>query len=49
MHQNKLIIPIIILLLSLQVKGQQQDGSVFERRVTISYENQAIEHILRPD
>jgi len=46
MHQNKLIIPIIILLLSLQVKGQQQDGSVFERRVTIGYENQAIEHIL---
>ena len=46
MHQYKLIIFLIILLLALQVKGQQQDGSVFERRVTISYKNQAIEHIL---
>ena len=37
---------ITILLLSFHAKSQQPDGSVFERRVTIAYENQALEHIL---
>ena len=46
MQSYKLIIFTIILFLSFSLKGQQQDGSVFERRVSIKYENQALEHIL---
>lgn len=46
MHSHKVLISVAILLLSLFAKGQQQDGSVFERRVTIAQENQPLEHIL---
>ncbi len=37
---------IIILLYSLHSAGQQQDGSVFERRITIHFENQPLSVIL---
>jgi len=46
MHSHKVLISAAILLLSLFAKGQQQDGSVFERRVTIRQEGQLLEHIL---
>lgn len=46
MLSHKVFISAAILLLSLFVKGQQQDGSVFERRVTINQQNQPLEHIL---
>ena len=37
---------IIILLFCLAAAGQQQDGSVFERRITIHTENQPLSSIL---
>jgi hypothetical protein len=46
MHQNKIVILITILLLSLSTKGQLQDGSVFERRITINQKNQTLDLIL---
>lgn len=46
MYLHKSLIFVTILLLSLITLGQQQDGSVFERRVTIQQENQLLEHIL---
>lgn len=46
MQRTKIAILISILLLSLNLKGQQQDGSVFERRITINQQNQSIELIL---
>lgn len=46
MHPGKIVISVTILLLPFFAKSQQQDGSVFERRVNISYENQLLEHIL---
>lgn len=46
MHQYKLFISVTILLLSFIAKGQQQDGSVFERRVTIKQQDQVLEYIL---
>jgi hypothetical protein len=46
MHRYKLFISVAILLLSFAAKGQQQDGSVFERRVTIKQQNQVLEYIL---
>lgn len=46
MRPPKLIVFITILLLAYSAKSQQPDGSVFERRVTIDYQNQALEHIL---
>lgn len=46
MHQNKVVILITILLLSFATKGQQQDGSVFERRITINQQNQTLDLIL---
>jgi len=42
----KIVIFITILFIPFLVKGQQQDGSVFERRVNVHYENQQLEHIL---
>uniref|UniRef100_UPI003217A032 STN and carboxypeptidase regulatory-like domain-containing protein n=1 Tax=uncultured Draconibacterium sp. TaxID=1573823 RepID=UPI003217A032 len=41
-----LIIVFSILLLSNVSVGQQQDGSVFERRITISQKNQTLDFIL---
>ncbi len=35
-----------ILLFPFFLKGQQQDGSVFERRITINQENQSLDFIL---
>lgn len=46
MHQYKVFITASILLLSILVKGQQQDGSVFERRVTLNQTNQPLSYIL---
>ncbi len=46
-HPAKIIISVAILFLAFYVKGQQLDGSVFERRVNVSYENQQLEHILQ--
>ncbi|WP_167616632.1 STN and carboxypeptidase regulatory-like domain-containing protein [Maribellus sediminis] len=46
MHRYKIVISVTILLLSLVSKGQQQDGSVFERRVTIKQDKQVLETIL---
>ena len=40
------VIILTILLLSGQIKGQQQDGSVFEKRVTINQQNQPLTNIL---
>jgi hypothetical protein len=37
---------IIILLFCLDSQGQQQDGSVFERRITLHAENQPLSAIL---
>ncbi len=45
-HPAKIVILTAILFLPFLAKGQQQDGSVFERRVNVSYENQLLEHIL---
>jgi len=46
-HPAKIVILIAILFLTFHTKGQQQDGSVLERRVNITYENQQLEHILQ--
>ncbi len=47
MIQSKhVVILTIILLLSVITRGQQQDGSVFERRITIHQQNQSLEFIL---
>ncbi|HPF52076.1 MAG TPA: STN and carboxypeptidase regulatory-like domain-containing protein [Draconibacterium sp.] len=46
-HPAKLVILVAVLFLTFYAKGQQQDGSVFERRVNITYENQQLEHILQ--
>jgi len=47
MIQSKhVVILVIILLLSVITRGQQQDGSVFERRITIHQQNQTLEFIL---
>jgi len=46
MLSHKVLISAAILLLSLFAKGQLQDGSVFERRVTIQQKSQPLEHIL---
>ncbi len=37
---------LAILLLSFQTKAQQQDGSVFERRISIDQKNQSLDLIL---
>jgi len=46
MHNLKRLLLFAILLLSQNLWGQQQDGSVFERRITISQENQTLDFIL---
>ncbi|HYQ58021.1 MAG TPA: STN and carboxypeptidase regulatory-like domain-containing protein [Draconibacterium sp.] len=43
---KQLVILSAILLLSLISKGQQQDGSVFERRISISQSDQSLDYIL---
>ncbi|MDX8337801.1 STN and carboxypeptidase regulatory-like domain-containing protein [Draconibacterium sp. IB214405] len=43
---KQLIILLTILLLSFVTKGQQQDGSVFERRISIHQTDQTLELIL---
>lgn len=40
------VILLAILLLSQNTRGQQQDGSVFEKRVTINQKNQTLNAIL---
>ncbi len=44
--RKHLVILAAILLLSVTVRSQQQDGSVFERRITIYQQNQSLEFIL---
>lgn len=46
MHRFKACILLAILLLSISSSGQQQDGSVLERRVTINQQNQTLTVIL---
>ena len=46
MFRKQLTILFAILLLSIYSKAQQQNGSVFENRVTISQKNQPINSIL---
>jgi len=46
MFRKQLVILFAILLLSTISKAQQQNGSVFETRVTISQKNQSINSIL---
>ena len=47
MHPHrKIVILIAILLLAFLAKGQQQDGSVLERRVTLRIQDQPLENIL---
>jgi hypothetical protein len=46
MFRQIIVILIAILLLSVSIKAQQQNGSVFENRVTISQKNQPINSIL---
>ncbi|MFW6371545.1 MAG: carboxypeptidase-like regulatory domain-containing protein [Bacteroidota bacterium] len=46
MHLKAVITFIIILLFCLPSRGQQQDGSVFERRITIHAQNQPLSTIL---
>ncbi|RIJ48770.1 hypothetical protein D1614_09590 [Maribellus luteus] len=47
MHlHRKIVILIAILLLAFLAKGQQQDGSVLERRVTLRIQDQPLESIL---
>jgi hypothetical protein len=46
MPLNKICIALSILLFSFSLKAQQQDGSVFERRVSINAENQPLSSIL---
>lgn len=45
MHLTKIVIVLTILLLSLFSKGQQQDGSVLERRITLNQQQQTLEFI----
>ena len=46
-YPAKIVITAAILLLAFFAKGQHQDGSVFERRVNVTYQNQQLEHILQ--
>ena len=46
MFKQLFVILLTILLLSVSLKAQQQNGSVFENRVTISQKNQPINSIL---
>ena len=46
MYKKSLLISVSILLSVLQLSGQQQDGSVLERRVTIEAKNQPLYTIL---
>ena len=46
MFRQLFVILFAILLLSVSLKAQQQNGSVFENRVTISQKNQPINSIL---
>jgi hypothetical protein len=46
MFRHLLVILLAILLLSTSLKAQQQNGSVFENRVTINQKNQLINSIL---
>jgi hypothetical protein len=46
MFRKLFVILLAILLLSASLKAQQQNGSVFENRVTISQKNQTINSIL---
>jgi len=46
MFRHLFVILLAILLLSTSIKAQQQNGSVFENRVTISQKNQPINSIL---
>lgn len=46
MFQRKLVILLTILLLTFSLLGQQQDGSVFERRITLNQQNQTLDLIL---
>ncbi|WP_319483009.1 STN and carboxypeptidase regulatory-like domain-containing protein [uncultured Draconibacterium sp.] len=43
---KQLIIFITILLLSFTTKGQQQDGSIFERRISINQTDQSLDFVL---
>ena len=42
---KQLIIFVTILLLSFTTKGQQQDGSIFERRISINQTNQPLDFV----
>lgn len=46
MTRFSFVISLAILLLSVQTFGQQQDGSVLEKRVTINQQNQPLGNIL---
>ncbi len=46
MYKTSFVILLAILLLSNSLKGQQQDGSVFEKRVNINQQNQTLNAIL---
>jgi hypothetical protein len=46
MFRKLFVILFAIQLLSTSLKAQQQNGSVFENRVTISQKNQTINSIL---
>ena len=46
MYRINPCILIAILLLSMSSSGQQRDGSVFERRVTINQQNETLTYIL---
>ncbi len=46
MFRKQFAILFAILLLSINLKAQQQNGSVFETRITISQKNQSINSIL---
>lgn len=46
MRLSKFSLLFTILLFSFVLKGQQQDGSVFERRVSLNAENQPLTNIL---
>ncbi len=46
MDKSSFVIILAILLLSNSLRGQQQDGSVFEKRVTINQKNQSLGNIL---
>nr|WP_319511087.1 STN and carboxypeptidase regulatory-like domain-containing protein [uncultured Draconibacterium sp.] len=46
MNTAKQLIILTILLLSFTAKGQQQDGSVFERRISIYQTDQSLDFVL---